>query len=98
MIANVIFGYILPLILLVISYYLIKKFRDERVMKWVIMIVKAAEQIYKESGMGKEKFAYAEEWILKKFKVSKEELKNFIESAVYEINTEKKKIEAQKNQ
>ena len=97
MIASVIFGYIIPFILLVVSCYLFRKFRDDRVMKWVIIAVEAAEQIYKESGLGKEKFAYVEEWILKKFKISKEELKLFIESAVYKINTEKKKIEAQKN-
>ena len=97
MIVNLIFGYIIPFFLLVVSYFLFRKFRDDRVMKWVIIAVEAAEQIHKESGMGKEKFAYVEEWILKKFKISKEELKLFIESAVYKINTEKKKIEAQKN-
>ena len=93
MIANIIFGCVLPFVLLVISYYLIKNFRDERAMKWITIAVRAAEQIYKETGMGKEKFAYVTEWISKKFKISETDLKNFIESAVYELNEKKKKKE-----
>ncbi len=102
MIANIILGYILPFILLVVAFYLFKNFRDERAMKWITIAVRAAEQIYKESGQGKEKFAYVEEWILNKFnkfkifkifKISKADLKNLIESAVYVLNEEKKKLE-----
>ena len=60
-------------------------------MKWITIAVRAAEQIYKETGMGKEKFAYVTEWISDKFKISESDLKNFIESAVYELNEKKKK-------
>ena len=86
MVANIILGYILPLVLLIVAGYLIKVYRSDEVVKWVKVAVKAAEQIYNESGQGKEKFAYVSEWISKKFKVSEIDLKNIIESAVYELN------------
>lgn len=86
MITNILLGYVLPLILLIVAGYLIKNFRDANVIKWVKIAVNAAEQIYKSSGMGKEKFAYVTEWISKKFKISEADLKNIIESAVYELN------------
>ena len=93
MIANIIFGCVLPFVLLVISYYLIKNFRDERAMKWITIAVRAAEQMFKESGQGKEKFNYVTEWISSKFKISEADLKSFIEYAVYELNEEKTKKE-----
>lgn len=86
---NLILGYILPFVLLVLAFYLIKTFRDEKIIKWVGIAVRAAEQMFKESGQGEEKFEYVFEWISKKFKISKADLKNLIESAVYEINGEK---------
>lgn len=91
MIVNVFLGYILPFILIVASGYLIKNFRDDKAMEWIKIAVRAAEQIYKGSGMGKEKFAYVSEWISKKFKISEADLKNLIEGAVYELNKEQKK-------
>ena len=91
MVANIILGYILPLILLVVAGYLIKTFRSDEIIKWVKVAVKAAEQIYNGSGQGKQKFDYVSEWISKKFKISKEDLKNIIEGAVYELNGEKNK-------
>ena len=86
MVANVVLGYIVPFVLLVIVGYLFKTCRSAEVVKWVGIAVKAAEQIYKNSGQGKEKFAYVSEWISKKFKISEADLKNIIESAVYELN------------
>ena len=91
MIANIILGYILPFVLLVVAGYLIKNFREDKVVEWVDIAVRAAEQIFKESGMGKEKFAYVSEWISKKFNIAEGDLKNLIESAVFEINKEKSK-------
>ena len=91
MIINIFLGYILPFILIVASGYLIKNFRDDKAMEWIKIAVRAAEQIYKETGMGKEKFAYVSEWISKKFKISEADLKNLIEGAVYELNKEQKK-------
>lgn len=86
MVADIILGYILPLVLLVVAGYLVKVYRNDEVVKWVKVAVKAAEQIYNGSGQGKEKFAYVSEWISKKFKISEIDLKNIIESAVYELN------------
>lgn len=91
MVVNVILGYIVPFILLVVAGYLLKVYRSAEVIKWVGVAVKAAEQIYKGSGQGKEKFAYVSEWISKKFKISETDLKNIIESAVYELNSEETK-------
>lgn len=88
---NVVLGYVLPLVLLVAAGYLMKVYRDERVVKWVKIAVNAAEQIYSAQGQGKEKFAYVTEWISKKFKISEADLKNIIESAVYELNEAKEK-------
>ena len=86
MIVNVILGVILPLILLLIAVYLFFTYRDEKVLKWVGIAVKAAEQIYNAPGQGKEKFEYVADWISAKFKIPKEDLKNLIECAVYELN------------
>ena len=87
---NIIFGGIVPFFLILGAMYLIKVYRDDNVVKWVQMAVKAAEQIYKESGKGAEKFEYVAQWISDKFNVSDDELKNLIESAVYELNKYKK--------
>ena len=86
MIVNIILGTILPVILFVVASYLIKTYRDDNVIKWVKIAVKAAEQIYNESGMGKEKFEYVKRWVQSKFHISEEDLKNIIESAVYQLN------------
>ena len=93
MIVSVILGVILPVVLLVIAGYLMFTFRDEKVLKWVNIAVKAAEQIYKAPGQGKEKFDYVVYWISAKFKIPKNDLKNLIESAVYELNNTKKDTE-----
>ncbi len=87
MVVDIILGYILPLALLIVAGYLVKVYRSDEVVKWVKVAVKAAEQIYNGSGQGKEKFAYVSEWISKKFKISETDLKNIIESAVYELNS-----------
>ena len=91
MVVNVVLGYILPLVLLIVAGYLVKIYRSDEIVKWVNVAVEAAEQIYNGSGQGKEKFAYVSEWISKKFKISETDLKNIIESAVYELNSTKTK-------
>lgn len=91
MVINVILGYIVPFILLVAAGYLLKVYRSAEVVKWVGIAVKAAEQIFAH-GENSEKFQYVSEWISKKFNISETDLKNLIESAVYELNnTETKK-------
>lgn len=85
MIVDILLGVVAPLILLLVAGYLIKTFRNNEVIKWVGIAVKAAEQIF-EHGMNTEKFTYVSEWISKKFKISEADLKNLIECAVYELN------------
>ena len=87
---DLILGVVTPFVLFVIGFYLMKRFRNDNIMKYVTIAVKAAEQIFNASGQGKEKFAYVVKWITEKFKISEEDLKNPIESAVYELNKDKK--------
>lgn len=89
MVTDIILGVIVPLALLILAGYLILTYRDEKVLELVRVAVRAAEQIYNSPGMGREKFDYVAEWLSKKFKISKEDLKNLIESAVYELNGSK---------
>ena len=89
MILEIILGVIVPFILLVVAGYLIRTYRNDDIIKYVKIAVSAAEQIYKQTGMGKEKFEYVKTWIANKFKISEEDLKNLIESAVYELNKDK---------
>ena len=91
MIIDAILGYVLPFILFFAAFYLTKTFRSAEVEKWVNIAVKAAEQIYQNSGQGKEKFDYVAQWISQKFKIPELELKNIIECAVYELNNSKSK-------
>ena len=77
------------LIMAIVTYYVVPFLKDKKLYQYVCIAVKAAEQIYNETGMGKQKFNYVKEWIKSKFKVSDKGLKNIIESAVYEMNLEK---------
>ena len=90
LVANVLLGVIAPFILLIVAGYFILTYRDDKIIKMVTIAVKAAEQIF-EHGMNDEKFAYVSKWISEKFKISEADLKNLIESAVYELKKEKDK-------
>lgn len=92
MIVNIVLGVILPLILFVVAGYLVKSYRDDNVIKWVGIAVKAAEQIF-EHGENREKFNYVVSCISNKFKISETDLENIIESAVYELNQQSKDTE-----
>lgn len=70
--------------------YVIPFLKDKNIYNYAKIAVQAAEQIYKESGMGKEKFEYVRNWLHKKLNITDDDLKKIIESAVYEINKEKK--------
>ena len=83
---DVIIKLIIPLLCTVITAYIIPYLKEKKLYSAVKTAVQAAEQIYKESGMGAVKFAYVKEWIKKKFKVTNYDLKKIIESAVYELN------------
>lgn len=59
------------------------------IMKWVKIAVEAAEMIYKESGMGKEKKKFVENFLTEHgIKVDIEQLDALIESAVLELKKE----------
>lgn len=59
------------------------------IMKWVKIAVEAAEMIYKESGMGKEKKKFVETFLTEHgTKVDIEQLDALIESAVLELKKE----------
>lgn len=83
---NVILGYIVPFILLVGAGILIEVYRDDKVVNYIEIAVRAAEQIFKGDGRGSEKFDYVSKWISDKFKISEADLKILIENAVYKIN------------
>ena len=80
---------IVPLMCTILTLYVVPMLKEKKLYNAVVIAVNAAEQIFTESGMGKEKFEYVKEWIKKKFKISDEDLKNIIESAVYELNNSK---------
>lgn len=80
---------VIPLLCTILTVYVIPLLKQKKLYDAVVIAVNAAEQIYNQRGMGKEKFEHVKEWIKKKFKVSDEDLKNIIESAVYELNKSK---------
>lgn len=87
MIIDIVFGVVVPFILLVVAGFLIKRFRNENVIKWVKIAVKAAEQMF-EHGDNDAKFDYVVSFIAEKFNIPSDDIINLIESAVYEINKE----------
>lgn len=75
----------------VIPYIKSRLSADElaEIMKWVKIAVEAAEMIYKESGMGKEKKKFVENFLTEhNIKVDVEQLDALIESAVLELKKE----------
>lgn len=82
---NVIFGVVIPFVLFVVAGYLVITNRNENIINWVKIAVKAAEQLF-EHGDNAAKFDYVSSFIAEKFKISTEDLETLIESAVYEIN------------
>lgn len=75
--------------------YVKKKIAAEKlseILKWVMKAVEAAEQIYKESGMGKEKKKFVENFLTEHgINVDIEQLDVLIESAVWELKKELEK-------
>lgn len=86
---DVIIKLIIPLLCTVITAYIIPYLKEKKLYNAVKTAVQAAEQIYKESGMGEQKFEYVKSWLNEKFSISADDLKNIIESAVYELNKNK---------
>ena len=88
---SIILECIVTILVAIIVCYAIPFLKEKKLYDAIAIAVRAAEQIYKNSGMGKEKFAYVKNWIEETFNVDDTDLKNIIESAVYELNAEKEK-------
>lgn len=90
---GVISSIILKAIISIATIFIINKLipwmKEKRIYEYVIIAVQAAEQMIKESGKGKEKYDLVCTWIKAKFDIDELELKNLIESAVYEMNNSK---------
>ena len=86
---DVIIKLIIPLLCTVITAYIIPYLKEKKLYNAVKTAVQAAEQIYKESGMGEQKFEYVKSWLNEKFSISADDLKKIIESAVYELKKSK---------
>lgn len=87
---DVICKIIIPALCAVLTWYIVPYLKDKKIYAAVKIAVQAAEQIFNETGMGKEKFAYVKGWVMNKFKITEDDLKKVIESAVYELNQAKK--------
>ena len=88
---EVIFKSIVSIAIAIVTYYIVPILKEKKLYSAVEIAVRAAEQIFKESGMGKEKFEYVANWITDTFNIDETALKNIIESAVFELNAEKEK-------
>ena len=82
----IIIEYMLRILVLVIGTYAIKLIKQYKLQQWVDFCVRAAEQIFNEPGLGKEKKEYVIQQVLKRFNISREELDILIEASVEELN------------
>jgi len=84
--------YAVRIVILVVGVYVIKFIKQHKLEKWVDFCVKAAEQLA-EAGIidKKEKKELVRQKVLKKFKITEEELNILIEASVQELNKLKDK-------
>ena len=96
-IITLLFALISVFVIPYVKKYIEKKISQEdlkTILKWVMKAVKAAEQIYDETGMGEKKRKYVEEFLTEhNIVVDLDKLDVLIESAVYEL---KKEFEVEK--
>ncbi len=78
--------FIIPLLCAAITYYVIPILKEKNLYNYVRIGVHAAEQLFRDSGMGREKFDYVKKWVNEKFKISDQDLENMIEAIVFEMN------------
>ena len=81
------FEFILSIIMIIISKHLIPWLKEKKLSEAAKIAVEAAEQVITGTSMGKEKYDQASKWLGEKFKLSDEEVKQLIESAVYKMKT-----------
>lgn len=88
---------VIALISAVVSAFVVPWLREKRLYDWVVIAVKAAEQVFKESGMGKHKKEYVLAFLKSKgYSVDTESIDMMIESAVHSL-TENLEITAINN-
>ena len=90
MLFSVLLELVLTVISVIASKYLIPWLKEKRLLSAAQIAVEAAEQMILESGAGKEKYNLALSWLAEKFKISEDQAKQLIESAVYKMNSKKK--------
>ena len=83
---DVIIKLVISFICIAITVYVVPYLKEKNLYSAVKTAVQAAEQLYKESGMGRKKYAYVYECIKSIHDIEETELTTLIESAVYEIN------------
>lgn len=77
--------YILP----PIKDFLLEKkqlLQDQELFEYVVILVQAAEQMFAQADMGKEKFDYVIEKVCKEYNIDPDYAKDLVESIVYEMN------------
>lgn len=87
---------VITILVFVVSTFLLPWIRQkigdgktEELLRWVGIFVRAAEQIYNESGMGVQKKAYVLEKLQEKgYNLDLEAVDDMIEAAVLELNRE----------
>ena len=89
MLFSVLLELVLTVISIIASKYLIPWLKEKRLLSAAQIAVEAAEQMILESGAGKEKYNLALSWLAEKFKISEDQAKQLIESAVYKMNSKK---------
>ena len=85
-ILTIILKAVISIVAILITGYLVPYLKEKKIYDYVVISVQAAEQMIKGSGSGVEKYALVEGWLIEKFKLSSEDAKALIESAVYELN------------
>lgn len=80
---------LIPILCAILTMYIIPLLKEKKLYGYVTIAVQAAEQIFKQSGLGEQKFDYVKQWITEKFRIREEDLEKIIESAVYELNKNK---------
>jgi len=76
---------VIPVLGIVITYYVVPILREKNLYRYVNIGVYAAEQLF-GSGTGAQKYAYVKNWVKQRFKISDSDLKTIIEAAVLEMN------------
>lgn len=84
-----IFELIVSIILTIVTTYVLPYLKEKRILAYAMIIVEAVEQTIQESGVSNKKFEQAKTWLLEKFKLSDEEAKKIIESAVFRLKNKK---------